>query len=94
MTQKAAAPTTTSSPRAKDTSALGTLGLDLLDTTWRIAVPVILLAVGGILLDRTLNTAPWITLLGVVIGFGIAALLVKKQLAAVEAREAQKENKS
>lgn len=61
--------------------------MDMLDTTWRIAVPVILLTVPGILLDRKIGSAPWITLLAVVLGFVIAGWLVKKQLAAVEARE-------
>lgn len=85
--KQAAAPTTTKSPRGNSTSALGTLGKDLLDTAWRIAVPVILLAVIGIILDKNLETAPWLTLAFTAVGFVFAGLLVKKQIAAVEKRE-------
>lgn len=58
--------------------------MDLLDTAWRIAVPIILFAVAGIFLDKTLGTAPWLTLLFTVFGLVAAGWLVKKQLARVE----------
>lgn len=86
--KQAAAHTTTKSPRGADrTTALGTIGKDLLDTAWRIAVPIILCAVAGIILDNSFNTAPWLTLALTAVGFVFAGLLVKKQLAAVEERE-------
>lgn len=97
MTQKAADHPTTRPPRADSASSastLGTLGLDFLDTTWRIAVPVLLFAIIGIFADKKLETAPWLTLLGVVIGFVGAGLLVKKQLSAALAAEDKKEAKS
>ena len=53
------------------------------DTTWRIATPVILFAAFGLFLDRQLNSGPWLTLTGMVIGFVAAGALVKKQLNAV-----------
>lgn len=71
----------------------GTLAFDFLDTAWRMTVPVVLFAVGGLLLDKRLDTAPWITLIGVVIGFGFSALLVKKQIDAINRKERSKENK-
>lgn len=58
--------------------------MDLLNTAWRMATPVIMAAVLGILADRKLGSAPWVTLLAVVIGFVIAGWLVKKQLAILE----------
>lgn len=87
--KQAAAQTTTNSPRgtSSSASALGTIGKDLLDTAWRIAVPVILFAIIGLILDKNLETAPWLTLTLTAAGFFVAGFLVKKQLAAVEKRE-------
>lgn len=88
--KQAAATTTTKSSRGTDrTAALGTIGKDLLDTAWRIAVPVILAAVLGIILDKSFGTAPWLTLALTLGGFFVAGWLVKKQLAEVEKREAK-----
>jgi F0F1-type ATP synthase assembly protein I len=56
------------------------VGRELLDTTWRMTAPVVLCAGLGIMLDRGLNTKPWLTLVGMIIGFGLAGLLVKLQL--------------
>lgn len=85
--KQAAVHPTTKSPRGNSTTALGTIGKDLADTAWRIAVPVIVLAIIGLILDKNLKTAPWLTLALTAVGFFVAGLLVKKQLAAVEARE-------
>jgi F0F1-type ATP synthase assembly protein I len=84
--KQAAAPTT-HSPHGKKPSTLSTIGTDLLDTAWRIAVPVIAMAVLGILADRKWGTKPWMTLLAVVTGFVISGWLVKRQLAVLEERE-------
>ena len=69
--------------------SLGSLhiGREFLDTTWRIAVPVILFAAIGIFADKHLGTKPWLTLLGVLIGFTLACLLVRRQLLASEAED-------
>lgn len=87
--KEAAAPPTTRAPRGKNASSLGTLGMDLLDTAWRIAVPVLLFAVSGIFADKSFGTAPWITLAATLVGFVVAGWLVKKQLAAVEQEDRQ-----
>lgn len=50
------------------------------DTTWRMFVPTIGLLVIGRLADGAWGIKPWGMLVGVVIGAGISALLVKKQL--------------
>lgn len=81
-----AADSTTKPPKPEH-SVLGTIILDLADTAWRIATPVLLFAIIGIMLDKKLGSAPWVTLVGVVIGFIGSALLVKKQLAAINQRE-------
>lgn len=85
--KKAADHPTTSTGSGNDHFSLGTLGLDFLDTTWRISVPVVLFAGAGIFTDRKLDTAPWMTLLGSVLGFAVAGYLLKKQLQAVVGRE-------
>lgn len=59
---------------------MSNLLLDFADTTWRIAVPVVIFTMLGIFIDKRFETKPWATLLGSLIGFGFAALLVKRQL--------------
>ncbi len=89
MKQAAAQPTTKS---GNDTAlGVGSIALTFLDTTWRIATPVVLFTLLGIFADRRLGSKPWITLLSVVIGFALAILLVKKQLAEVQKAENNKE---
>jgi len=90
--KKAAAHPTTSNAHGKASFGLGTIALDLLDTTWRIATPVLLFAGIGIFVDIKAHTKPWVTLAGMVVGFVVAGLLLKKQLAAVEQREKEDKN--
>jgi F0F1-type ATP synthase assembly protein I len=87
--KQAAVHPTTKSPSGNKATALSTIGKDLIDTAWRIAVPVILFAIIGIILDKNIGTAPWLTLTLTAAGFFVAGLLVKKQLKAVEEREAK-----
>lgn len=69
---------------------VGAVALTFLDTTWRIAVPAVLFTFLGIFVDLRLGTKPWLTLLAVLCGFGVAALLVKRQLEAVQQTERAK----
>lgn len=85
--KKAADHPTTSNAHGNADFGITTIALDFLDTTWRIAVPVVLFAGIGIFIDKQAGTKPWLTLLGLVIGLGFAGLLLKKQLAAVAARD-------
>lgn len=78
--KKAAAHTTTKSPSGHDGFTAGDIALQFLDTTWRIAVPVTIFASLGILADRRFGSKPWLTLLGMVIGFAVAGWLIKRQL--------------
>ncbi|HEY5805812.1 MAG TPA: AtpZ/AtpI family protein [Candidatus Saccharimonadales bacterium] len=85
--KQAADHTTTNTPGGKTPFVASTIGLTFLDTTWRIAVPVIVFTVLGIIADKSFGTKPWLTLLAVVLGFGLAGFLLKKQIEAVEREE-------
>jgi len=87
---KQAASRTTNSRSAQPTLVVGTIALTFLDTTWRIAVPVILFTLVGIWADLRFGTKPWLTFLGVLIGFGLAVMLVRRQLEAVQRMEEHK----
>jgi hypothetical protein len=52
----------------------------LSDTTWRICLPTIGLALVGLKGDLSYGTKPWLTLLGTAVGFAVAAFLIKLQL--------------
>ncbi len=56
------------------------VGREIADTTWRMTVPVVLFAFIGIFLDLRFDSAPWLTFVGVIIGFYFAVLLIKKQI--------------
>jgi F0F1-type ATP synthase assembly protein I len=88
--KKAAAHPTTKSASGNDHYSLGTLASDLLDTTWRITIPVLLFAGAGIFIDTKTGSAPWATLAGTVIGFLAATALLKRQLKEVEQLEDNK----
>ena len=49
------------------------------DTTWRMFIPIIGLAVVGVWTDRTFGTKPIMTIIGIVTGIIIAAYLVRLQ---------------
>jgi F0F1-type ATP synthase assembly protein I len=88
---KQAAVKTTQSPSSKNPSVLGAIGMDALNVSWRIAVPVVIAAVAGIMADRAWGTEPWVTLVSVVLGFVVAGWLVKRQIAELEALEKEDE---
>ncbi|MDB5176535.1 MAG: hypothetical protein JWN75_203 [Candidatus Saccharibacteria bacterium] len=50
------------------------------DTTWRMFVPIIGIALLGIWADHTFATKPWMTVVGIIIGVVIASVLVRRQL--------------
>ncbi len=78
--KQAAIQTTSEAKSAQPGFGLGGLAVQFLDTTWRMATPVLLMTTGGIWLDRHLGTKPWLTLVSVLVGFGIAAWMVRLQL--------------
>ncbi|HKU18081.1 MAG TPA: AtpZ/AtpI family protein [Candidatus Saccharimonadales bacterium] len=87
---KQAAAKTTDSASGDPHLGVGSVALAFLDTTWRIATPVVLCTLLGIYADLHLGTKPWLTLLAVIVGFICGALLVKKQIQAVQKMEDKK----
>jgi len=71
-------------PAAEKSGSTAVLLLTLADTTWRILVPTLILALLGLKLDITWHSAPWLTLIGTALGFGLAGLLIKRQLEEVK----------
>jgi len=84
---KQAAAKTTRSVSGEPLLGVGSIAVSFLDTTWRIATPVLLFTAAGIAADRTFGTKPWCTFVCVPIGFALAVLLVKRQLAAITREE-------
>jgi len=58
--------------------------LTMADTTWRLFVPTVGLTVLGLVLDKQFATTPWLMIAGIVLGAGLAVLLVKLQLKKVK----------
>ncbi len=69
---------TTETPQAEN-QVLIVFG-DIIETTWRIFLPLVGMAVCGIYADMSFNTIPWYTLSSMAVGGVIAALLVRQQL--------------
>ena len=55
---------------------LGTIG----DTTWRMFVPSIGFTLLGVWGDTVFATKPWLMICGLVFGFVMAGVLVKRQI--------------
>lgn len=72
--------------QAKRVSTQGPIKLDwsvalqLLDTTWRVAVPIILFTFLGNKFDKALGTSPLLIILGLFLSLAVAALLVYRQI--------------
>lgn len=65
---------------------LGTIG----DTTWRMFVPSVGLTLLGVWADGHFDTRPWLMIIGIVLGFAGAFLLVKKQVSGIKSRRSAK----
>ena len=74
----------TTAERTSEAAELGLLFLSMADTTWRMVVPGLAIAGLGIMADLKLGTKPWLTLVGLAIGLGVGALLVKRQLGKIK----------
>lgn len=66
--------------RATTVALLVTFG----DTTWRMLVPSAAFVGAGIYGDLHLGTRPWLTLVGVLVGLGVSALLIKQQIGKIK----------
>ena len=72
------------------------VGTSFIETTWRIALPVLGLSIPAIIIDRYAQTAPMFTLGAMSIGFGIAAFLIFrliKRIASVPVRNLQESDR-
>ena len=56
------------------------------DTTWRMFVPSIGMTLLGVWLDTVFTTKPWLIIIGIIVGFAFAILLVKKQMDTIKKR--------
>lgn len=57
-----------------------TIALQLLDTTWRVALPILLFTYAGHKLDLAMGTNPLFIVLGLFLSLAVATLLVYKQI--------------
>ena len=65
---------------AGEPEALGTILATIGDTTWRMFVPSIGFTLLGVWGDTVFATKPWLMIGGVVFGFVMAGVLVKRQI--------------
>jgi F0F1-type ATP synthase assembly protein I len=79
--KKTAAHSATSINKTNNSQTITTmqLGQNYLATGFRIIVPVVLMVFVGAIGDSILRTKPWMTLIGLLIGFMLASMLVKRQ---------------
>jgi hypothetical protein len=83
----------TQSPESPKVSPRGTALVifgTILDTTWRMFIPVLSLLVLGLWLDTKTGHKPLFTLGGVLLGFGLAIALVYQQYRQVTPPERSK----
>lgn len=73
--------------KAPDTEHTGVMLATIGDTTWRMFIPSIGLTLLGVWADGQLGAKPWLMIIGIVLGFLGAFLLVKKQLSDIAARK-------
>jgi F0F1-type ATP synthase assembly protein I len=81
MSKAAAKKTTTSSKKEANLSIDGwSLAVQLMDTTWRVAVPILVLSYIGIHLDKHFHTNPLYSLIGLFLALALATFLVYIQI--------------
>ena len=73
-------------PEPPDESTVILLLKDTGDTTWRMFVPSIGMTLVGVWLDTVFTTKPWLMIIGIIVGFAFAILLVKKQMDTINKR--------
>lgn len=66
-------------PKAEKQSVILLLIGDIASTTWRMFVPTILGALGGLWLDQKFSTPPWFAITGIVLGIVITGVLISQQ---------------
>jgi positive regulator of sigma E activity len=63
-----------------DSSTVILLILTLADTTWRLFLPIVGLTILGLIVDKSLATTPWLMIIGILMGVGMAIILVRAQM--------------
>jgi NhaP-type Na+/H+ or K+/H+ antiporter len=71
-----------STPNPDQLAALDRLPVHLLETTWRVAVPILLFSIGGYKLDQRYGTKPWLSIAGLFLALTFATLLIYRYLKA------------
>jgi F0F1-type ATP synthase assembly protein I len=83
MKQAAAKTTTeekkTDSPKTSPLDGM-TIAVQMADTAWRVAVPIIVLTLIGARLDKHYNSKPAFTIAGLLLSLVISTILVYKQI--------------
>lgn len=72
--------TTRSDGGPKSTISGLAIGLQLADTAWRVAVPIILFTFIGHRLDKAMGTSPLFILVGLFLSLAVAVMLVYRQI--------------
>ena len=83
---KSSPDSTDSVPAPPEQSTVILLLKDTGDTTWRMFVPSIGMTLLGVWLDTVFTTKPWLMIIGIIVGFAFAILLVKKQMDTIKKR--------
>lgn len=78
--KRAVKKTTTEKSGSPSTGWDWAIALQLMDTTWRVAIPIVIFAPTGIWLDRHSASKPLFTLLGLFLSLATATLLVYQQI--------------
>jgi F0F1-type ATP synthase assembly protein I len=67
-----------SQPVEKTKSPSGVFVAMALDMSWRLAVTVLVPIIGGVELDKALNTSPWLMILGFILAIAGMALVMRQ----------------
>lgn len=69
-------------PQTKDSPIKGmVVAMQLLDTSWRVALPILVLSIAGVRLDRHYGSSPLFMVSGLIVALAISTILVYKQIA-------------
>ncbi|HTK39803.1 MAG TPA: AtpZ/AtpI family protein [Patescibacteria group bacterium] len=76
-------PTTNPTKRPQAQNAVLMILGDIADTAWRMFIPTIGATLLGLYVDKLLGTTPWLMITLMILGTGLAGLLVRRQLTRV-----------
>jgi F0F1-type ATP synthase assembly protein I len=86
--KKTAAHSAASAHRANAATTIEfSLGNEVANIVWRVLLPVVALVALGAVCDKAFGTKPWLTLIGAVVGFMTAVMLVRRRVGNPEAAD-------